>query len=170
MKTICVFCGASPGTSSAFTAAATELGKYFADNKINLVYGGSNCGLMGVLANSVLKNGGKVIAVMPEDLFKKCGRIREAKLIIVKNMQQRKQKMINLSDAFIVLPGGFGTLDEIFEILTYRQLGYHNKPCGFLNVRGYFNSLFDFIEDASAYGFIKPQHLKLAFSTNEIEK
>ena len=160
MKTICVFCGSRLGSNPEFASAAHDLGKYLGENKINLVYGGSDCGLMGILADSVLKYGSKVIAVMPEDLLKKCGHKAGTKLTIVKNMAERKQKMLDLSDAFIVLPGGLGTLDEIFEMLTYKQLGYHDKPCGFLNVHGYFNHIWDFIENASIYGFVEPEHIE----------
>lgn len=167
MKTICVFCGSRPGSNLEFTSAAFDLGKYLGENKINLVYGGSDCGLMGALAGSALKHGSEVIAVMPEDLLVKCGHKPGTKLITVKNMAERKQKMLDLSDAFIVLPGGLGTLDEIFEMLTYRQLGYHDKPCGFLNVRGYYNHIWDFIENASDHGFVELKDAKsIIFLTN----
>ncbi|MFZ4632065.1 MAG: TIGR00730 family Rossman fold protein [Patescibacteria group bacterium] len=170
MKTICVFCGSHDAAYFEFTAKAAELGKYLAGRGINLVYGGSNCGLMGVVADNVIKNGGEAIAVMPKDLLKRCGHKDGTRLITVQSMQERKQKMIDLSDAFIVLPGGLGTLDEAFEVLTYRQLGYHKKPCGFLNVNNYFDHIFSFVREAVSHGFIKPEHEKLIFSTKIIEE
>ncbi len=170
MKTICVFCGSNDGAYSEFTTEAAELGRYLARRGILLVYGGSDCGLMGVVASNVIKNGGEAIAVMPKDILKRCGHKDGTRLITVQNMQERKQKMIDLSDAFIVLPGGLGTLDEAFEVLTYRQLGYHQKPCGFLNVNGYYDHIFSFIRSAVSHGFIDQEHEKKIFSTRSIEE
>lgn len=170
MKTICVFCGSHDAAYFEFTSEAAELGRYLAQCGINLVYGGSDCGLMGVVASNVIKNAGEVIAVMPKDLLERCGHKDGTRLITVNSMQERKQKMIDLSDAFIVLPGGLGTLDEAFEVLTYRQLGYHKKPCGFLSVNGYYDHIFSFIRSAVSHGFIKPEHEKLIFSTRSIEE
>ena len=169
MKTICVFCGSRPGTNQEFSSAAFDLGRYLGENKINLVYGGSDCGLMGIVAENALKYGSEVTAVMPEDLLIKCGHKPGTKLITVKNMAERRQKMLDLSDAFIVLPGGFGTLDEIFEMITYRQLGYHNKPCGFLNVDGYYNHIWDFIENSEIFGFVEKHHADNVFFLSKLK-
>jgi len=169
MKTICVFCGASEKYNPIYLDSTRELSNYLSKNQINLVYGGSNLGLMGILANAVLNNNGKVTAVMPKDLLESCGNNNGSKLIIVENLQQRKQTMFDLSDGFIVLPGGYGTLDEIFEILTWRQLGYHEKPCGFLNVSGYYDLLMSFLDNALINGFVGPDHRDLAFAADNVD-
>lgn len=168
MKSICVYCGASLGFDSIYGEVAKSLGRYLAENSIKLIYGGSDLGLMGIVANSVLANKGKVTAIMPLDLKNRGGHDNESELIVVDTMHQRKQKMFDLSDAFIVLPGGFGTLDEIFEMLTWKQLGYHRKPCGFLNVNGYFDYLFSFLDHTLGQGFIRPVHREMAFATDNI--
>lgn len=170
IKTFCLFCGSSPGNNPEFTRAGLRLGKYLADNRLNLVYGGSDCGLMGAIANSALNNGGKVTAVITQELKDICGHENGASLIITKSMSERKQKMIELSDAFIVLPGGFGTLDETFEVLTSLQLGHYHKPLGFLNINGYFDSLLDFMDKACLSGFVKFSHRQMAFSSEKISE
>lgn len=164
MKAICVYCGSSSDIGVVYKEAAKELGQCLIKRNCELIYGGSNLGLMGIVANTVLSGGGQVTAVMPKDLEKRAGHGNSAKLIVVDDMHQRKQKMFELADGFIALPGGFGTLDEIFEMLTWRCLGYHEKPCGFLNVDGYFDHLLNFLDHSSAQGFIKPEHRELAFS------
>lgn len=168
MKKICVFCGASAGLNPDFHQSASDLGKYLAENELELIYGGSDLGLMGVLANAVRNAGGKVTAVMPLDLKELIGHEYEAELIVVNTLQQRKQQMFDLADAFIALPGGFGTLDEIFEMLTWSQLGYHVKPCGFLNVSGYFNDLLNFLDYSQSQGFVKPEDRRLALAADNI--
>lgn len=168
MKTICVYCGSRKGTDPAYLQAARDLGEHLSTLNIELVYGGSDLGLMGILASSVLHNNGEVTAVMPLDLKEKAGHKEGTKLIVVDTMHQRKQKMFELADAFIALPGGLGTLDEIFEMLAWSQLGYNTKPCGFLNINGYFDSLLSFLDNASAKGFMEPEHRTLAFATNSI--
>ena len=168
VKTFCLFCGSSPGNNPEFTKEGIRLGKYLADNRLNLVYGGSDCGLMGTIANSALNNGGQVTAVITRELKDMCGHENGSSLIVTESLSERKQKMIELSDAFIVLPGGFGTLDEAFEVLTALQLGHYRKSLGFLNISGYFDSLFDFIDNACVSGFVKFHHRQLAFSSEKI--
>jgi uncharacterized protein (TIGR00730 family) len=169
MKAICVYCGSNPGRSPIYQDTARELGLYFAINDIKLIYGGSDLGLMGALANSVLDNGGKVTAVITADLKARSPHDNSSELIIVDTMHQRKQKMSELADAFIAMPGGFGTLDEMFEMLTWRQLGYHSKSCGFLNVNMYFYHLLLFLNESSREGFLKKEHRPLAFFAESIE-
>lgn len=169
MKRICVYCGSSLGINSAHQNMARQLGKYLAISNIELVYGGSDMGLMGAIANSVLQNNGKVTAIMPTDLHKRCAHDNESELIIVDTMHARKHKMFQLSDAFIALPGGFGTLDEMFEMLTWSQLGYHKKPCGFLNIDGYYDGLLKFLDRSHCQEFIREEHRALALSDSTIE-
>jgi len=155
MKRICVFCGSSPGSQPEYGEMAAELGKELAKNNIGLVYGGGNVGMMGVLANSVVKNSGAVTGVITKKLFKmEVAFTQLSDLRIVDTMHERKAMMAELSDGFIALPGGFGTMDEMFEILTWSQLSIHQKPCGFLNVNGYYNKLIDFIDHMILENFI----------------
>ncbi len=158
IESICVFCGSSSGNSEIYTQEAEKLGKLFAKNKIKLVYGGSNVGLMGVVADSVLKNGGEVIGVLPRFLSdKEIAHLALTELILVDTMHQRKNTMAELSDAFIALPGGFGTLEELFEVTTWHQLGLHSKPIGILNLNGFYDSLFSLIENMASNGFLKEE-------------
>jgi len=159
MKRICVFCGASEGTDPEFVAAAVRLGSLLAERGIGVVYGGGRVGIMGALATSTLAAGGEVIGVIPKamvDLELANNDVTE--LHVVRSMHDRKAMMTRLSDAFIALPGGFGTLDELFEALTWSQLGIHTKPCGVLNVCGYFDGLLGFVDHAVKKGFIHPSH------------
>jgi uncharacterized protein (TIGR00730 family) len=159
MKQICVFCGSSLGFPSVYREAATELGKMLALKKIGLVYGGANVGIMKVLADTVLQSGGEVIGVMPQSLIdKEVAHQGLSKFHIVQSMAERKELMVQLSDAFIAFPGGFGTLDELSEILTFNQLRITDKPLGFLNISGYFDLLFDFIDHGVKEGFIRGEH------------
>jgi uncharacterized protein (TIGR00730 family) len=159
MKRICVFCGASAGRDHRFAEAARELGRTLADGQLTLVYGGGSVGLMGVLADAVLAAGGQVIGVIPQVL-----RIRElahrglSELEVVGSMHERKARMAELSDGFVALPGGMGTLDELAEILTWAQLGLHERPVGLLDVAGYFEPLVAFFDQAEAAGFIRSAH------------
>lgn len=162
MKKICVYCGSRPGNNPLFAAAAREVGEFLAAEKIDLVYGGSNRGLMGIVSSAVRQNGGQVHAIMPESLHKLAGHDNDAELTVVNTMHERKFKMFQQSDAFIALPGGFGTLDEMFEMLTWGQLGDHRKPCGFLNVAGYYNSLLNFLDQSVYEEFVSVQHRMLA--------
>ena len=147
MKRICVFCGSSSGNNSGYRAAATNLGKLLAERELTLVYGGGNVGLMGIIANSVLAHGGKATGVIPQFLVEKeLVHDRLSEVHIVDSMHERKALMAELADGFIALPGGFGTLEETVEVLTWAQLGLHRKPIGLLNVEKYFSALYEFFE------------------------
>ncbi|QRG65323.1 TIGR00730 family Rossman fold protein [Brevibacillus choshinensis] len=155
MKRICVFAGSNPGVNPAFEQAAVELGRELVARDLDLVYGGSNMGLMGRVANSVLTGGGKAIGVMPTGLFR--GEIVHTgltELHEVVTMHERKAKMNDLSDGFIALPGGYGTFEEIFEVVSWGQIGIHSKPIGLLNVDGYYTPLVEMVNHAKAAGFI----------------
>ena len=168
MKRICVYCGSRTGNNPLFAKAAKEVGEYLATERIELVYGGSNLGLMGIISSTVRKNGGRVHAIMPGDLYKLAGHDKEEELTVVNTMHERKFKMFQLSDAFIALPGGFGTLDEMFEMLTWSQLNHHGKPCGFLNVAGYYKSLLDFLDQSVYEEFVSVQHRMLAIVEDNV--
>ncbi len=155
IKSLCVFCGSSVGVDPVYKEAAIQMGTYLAENKINLVYGGGRIGLMGVLAETVLKNGGTVTGIIPKFLSTK--EIRHDGLtqcFEVDDMHTRKQMMYQLSDAFVAMPGGFGTLDELFEIITWHQLALHEKPIAIYNVHGYFNPLLSMVETMQTQKFI----------------
>jgi uncharacterized protein (TIGR00730 family) len=155
MKRICVYCGSSSGARQAYTDAAQALGKSLVRRGLGLVYGGSDVGLMGTLADTVLSQGGEVIGVIPEPLVaKEVAHRGLTDLRIVHSMHERKALMAELADAFIAMPGGFGTLEEFSEIVTWIQLGLHRKPCGLLNVEGYYDGLLAFLNHAVAEGFI----------------
>jgi uncharacterized protein (TIGR00730 family) len=165
MKRICVFCGSSPGRQPEYTACANELGMELTHRNIGLVYGGGNVGLMGAIADAVLKNGGEAIGVIPEHLMtREIGHKQLTKLHIVHSMHERKAVMADLSDAFIALPGGFGTFEEFFEVLTWSQLGLHLKPCGMINVLDYYTSLLRMLDHAVEERFLKPQNRALVLS------
>jgi uncharacterized protein (TIGR00730 family) len=162
MKRICVFCGSSPGSRPEYRAAAEELGAELVRRKIGLVYGGGNVGLMGVLADAVLKAGGEVQGVIPEHLMaREIGHDGLTKLHVVRSMHERKALMADLSDAFVALPGGFGTLEEFCEVVTWTQLGLHAKPCGILNVFGYYSPLLAMLDHAVQERFLKPENRAL---------
>lgn len=162
MNSICVFCGSSPGANGAYAEAARAFGALLATNNITLIYGGGKVGLMGQLADSVLKNGGDAIGVIPETLFKKeVAHESLTKLHIVENMHVRKALMYELSDGFVALPGGTGTLDELFEVFTWIQLGLLVKPVGLLNVDGYFDHLRSFLTHSVEQRFVKAEHLDM---------
>jgi uncharacterized protein (TIGR00730 family) len=159
MKKICVFCGSSPGAKPEYIQAARRLGFILAQRKIGLVYGGGKIGMMGQLAQSALENGGEVIGVIPRELAeKKLAFTGLADLRIVESMHERKSLMAELSDAFIALPGGLGTLEEFFEVLTWAQLGLHNKPCGLLNTGQYYTQLTGFLDHLVEQRFLVPAH------------
>ena len=162
MKRICVFCGSSQGVDPVFAQAATTMGHALAERRLGLVYGGGNIGLMGILADAVLQRGGAVIGVIPESLREKELAHRSlTELHVVGSMHERKALMAELADAFIALPGGFGTLDEFCEILTWAQLGFHVKPCGLLNVSGFYDPFLSQIQHAVRTRFIRPEHADL---------
>lgn len=158
MKTVCVFCGSSPGRNPAYREAAQKLGTIASEQGLRIVYGGSHIGLMAEISDAALAAGGEVIGVITGLLQKKVGHTGLSKLYIVKDMHARKEKMFHLSDAFIALPGGTGTFEEILEIMTWAQLGLHTKPFGFLNTCGYYDKLTGFLDFARDEGFIKPVH------------
>jgi len=158
MKRICVNCGSSSGTAKEYSETAAFLGNYLAINQIELVYGGASVGLMGAVANAVLQAGGKVTGVITQALAQKVKHDNLTEIIVVDTMHERKMKMFELSDAFIALPGGIGTLEEIFELLTWAQLEIHNKPVGLLNVAGYFNKLLEFLNYTVDQRFVKEEH------------
>jgi len=158
MNKICVFCGSSPGADPAYLQMANKLGKEIAARGFGLVYGGSNLGLMGTVAKSALVAGAKVTGVIPK-VFE--GRVQHPDLtevIITDTMHQRKAKMFELSDGFIALPGGFGTFEELLEMLTWSQIGYSSKPCGILNVNGYYDELLKFFDKSVEMRFVKQEH------------
>jgi uncharacterized protein (TIGR00730 family) len=159
MKRICVFCGTNPGARPEYGAAARELGRILAEQGIELVYGGASVGIMGELADSVHEHGGHVTGIIPQQLVKKEeAHTGIANLIVVASMHQRKSQMADMSDGFIALPGGIGTLEGLFEILTWAQLGIHAKPSGILNVAGYFDGLTGFLDHAVREGFLTEAH------------
>lgn len=169
MKAICVFCGANPGRRPLYAEAARALGADLARRGVTLVFGGGGIGLMGVVADAVLAGGGRAIGVIPESLVaKELAHKGAVTLRVVDTMHERKALMAELSDAFIALPGGYGTLDEFCEVLTWAQLGIHTKPCGLLNVAGYFDGFLAFLSHAAAERFIHPEHLEMLVSAREV--
>lgn len=158
MKSICVNCGSNSGSQPEYLKAAFDLGKYLGENEIDLVYGGAEVGLMGAVASSALDNGGKVIGVIPESFAGKVAKNNLTELHIVSDMHERKSKMFELAEGFIALPGGMGTIEEIFELLTWAQLGFHAKPCGLLNICGYYDRILEFLEHAVNQQFVRAEH------------
>lgn len=156
---ICVFCGSNAGADPAYAEAARSFGAMLAREGIGLVYGGGNVGLMGAIADAALAAGGEVIGVIPHGLARKeLAHEGLSKLHVVDSMHERKALMADLSDAFVAMPGGLGTLEEVFEVITWAQLGIHDKACALLNVRKYYNGLLDFLELAVRQSLIKPEH------------
>jgi uncharacterized protein (TIGR00730 family) len=159
IKTLCIYCGSSPGRLEIYGSAACTLATALVSRNINLVYGGAGIGLMGMVADQVLKLGGEVIGVIPKALaHKEVAHKNLTQLHVTESMHERKMLMAELSDGFIALPGGIGTLEELFEIWTWAQLGFHNKPCGLLNVEGYYDSLIGFLDHILAEQFVKKEH------------
>lgn len=168
MKALCVYCGSSFGKNPIYREAAQALGTRFAERKISLIYGGASSGLMGVVADAVLDAGGSAIGVLPEFMKEKeIAHTRLTELYVVDSMHERKAKMASLSDGFIALPGGFGTLEEIFEALTWAQVDIHRKPCAFLNINGYFDTLFSFLDHMASEGLLRPRHRALPLLASE---
>jgi uncharacterized protein (TIGR00730 family) len=156
---VCVFSGSSPGADIAYRAAATDLGHCLAERGIELVYGGAHVGLMGTVADAALEGGGHVIGVIPQSLVdREIAHPHISDLRVVESMHERKALMADLADAFIALPGGVGTLEELFEIYTWNQLGLHAKPLGLFNVRGYYDGLARFLDHAVAERFVTAKH------------
>lgn len=161
-KRICVFCGSSPGSLPDYLAAARELGAALVRHNLGLIYGGAHVGLMGEIANSVMQHGGEAVGVMPQSLIdREIAHQGLSELHIVQSMHERKALMAELADGFIALPGGFGTLEELFEIVTWGQLGLHRKPFGLLNVNQFFDQLIGFLDFAVSQQFIRPQHRQM---------
>jgi len=156
MQSIAVFCGSKFGKKPAYEEIARTVGELLAERNLRLVYGGGDIGLMGVLANTVVQQGGEVLGVIPDFLMQVEGRNAVAEQIEVKTMHERKSIMAEESDGFLILPGGFGTMDEFFEILTWRQLQLHHKPIGILNMDGYYDHLIALFDHMMAEGFVRP--------------
>jgi uncharacterized protein (TIGR00730 family) len=168
MNRICVFCGSSTGIRPIYAEAAREVGREFLRRNIGLVYGGGCVGLMGTIADAVVQGGGEVIGIIPEALVERELAHRDVtQLIVVRSMHERKAKMAELSDAFIALPGGYGTFEEFCEIITWAQLGLHRKPCGILNVGGYYEPLLALFDHAVAEGFLRPVNRQLVIQETD---
>ncbi len=167
---ICVFCGSSDGNDLSITDAAVKLGKLFVEKEITLVYGAVKIGVMGTIDKAVLDQKGEVVGIIPDFLMKKeVVHLGLSQLITTKNMHERKLKMQELSDGFIALPGGFGTLEELFEIITWLQLGLHEKPIGLLNVNGFYDDLLKLLETMVRNGFLKMENYELLLVDSTIE-
>lgn len=170
IASICVYCGSSPGRNPAYLEAARALAATLAQRRIRLIYGGAGIGIMGALADRVLELGGEVVGVIPQALaHKEVMHQQLTELHITDSMHQRKMRMAQLADGFIALPGGIGTLEELFEIWTWAQLGFHDKPCGLLNVADFYTPLLDFLDHVAAEQFVKPQHRELLMMESEPE-
>ncbi|MFT5217081.1 MAG: hypothetical protein ACI83H_002214 [Glaciecola sp.] len=169
IRAIAVFCGSSEGNDMEIISMAEDLGRIFAQENITLVYGAAKIGIMGKVAQASLDNQGKVIGVIPEFLkLKEVVHLGLNELITTKNMHERKLKMHELSDGFITLPGGFGTFEELFEIITWAQLGLHQKPIGLLNINGFYDDLIRMLETMVVKGFLKLDNLELLIVDNDI--
>lgn len=162
MKSLCVYCGSSIGASSAYADAARLMAKAMVDSNISLVYGGGKVGLMGVIADEVMRLGGEATGIIPKALMdKEVGHGGLTRLHIVKDMHERKAMMANLSDGFVAMPGGIGTLEELFEVFTWSQLGLHDKPIGLLNVSGFYDGLIAFLQQVVDQKFLRPEQASL---------
>lgn len=164
MKNICVYCGSSPGVTESYATAARQLAAQLVGQNLGLVYGGGNVGLMGIIADEVLRLGGQVTGIIPQALMsKEIGHTGLTKLHVVGNMHERKAMMAELSDGFIAMPGGMGTLEELFEVLTWSQLGFHEKPIGLYNTNNFYLKLHDFLQYTVAQGFLRQEYLDALF-------
>ncbi len=171
MKRICVYCGSSPGRNPAYQEAGRTLGRALVERGLGLVYGGASVGVMGQVADAVLEAGGEAIGVIPEALaVKEVAHPALTEQHVVPSMHERKAMMADLSDGFVALPGGWGTFEEIFEILTWAQLGFHSKPCGLLNVDGYYDHLHAFLEHAIEEGFVKAEYRAMVIVESDPDK
>jgi uncharacterized protein (TIGR00730 family) len=170
LRRICVFCGSSRGLRPAYQRAAEELGRYLAAQNIGLVYGGGNVGLMGAIADAALAAGGEVIGVIPQAIVdREIAHRGVTELRIVNSMHERKAMMADLSDAFIAMPGGFGTFEEFCEVLTWSQLGIHKKPCGLLNVEDYYSPLLAMFDHAVTERFVREENRTLVLADQTVE-
>lgn len=171
MKRICVYCGSNPGRQPEYVEAAERLGTLLAERGLGLVYGGAGVGMMGAVANAVLAGGGEAIGVIPSALAtREVAHPDLTALHVVESMHERKAMMAELSDGFLALPGGWGTMEEIFEALTWAQLGLHAKPCGLLNVAGYFDHLQAFLDHAMAEAFVKAEYKPMIMAESDPER
>lgn len=171
MKHLCVFCGSNSGAIPAFEEAARAMGAMLARRDITLVYGGGNIGLMGAIGDAVMAAGGKAIGIIPEALMRKeHGHRGITELRVVKSMHERKAMMADLADGFVAMPGGYGTLEEYCEVLTWTQLGFHRKPCGLLNVAGFYDPLLAFFDRATDQKFVRAEHRTLVLAGTDPEK
>ncbi len=162
LRSVCVFCGSKPGNHPAFAQAARDVGQLLAQHDITVVYGGGQVGLMGILADAALQAGGRVVGVIPQLLATvELLHPRATQMHVVDTMHARKAQMAALADAFIALPGGYGTLEELLETITWAQLGIHRKPIGLLNVQGYYDSLVQFFQQSVSRGFVRAEHMHL---------
>jgi uncharacterized protein (TIGR00730 family) len=170
LKRVCVFCGSNAGLRPEYADAARRLARVLSSRGIGVVYGGGNIGLMGIIADAMLEAGAEVIGVIPQSLVEReVAHAGLTALHVVQTMHERKAMMSSLSDAFIAMPGGFGTFDEFFEVLTWSQLGYHRKPCGLLDVAGYFDRMTAMLDHAVAEGFLRPAHRGLVITDRDPE-
>jgi uncharacterized protein (TIGR00730 family) len=168
VRRVCVFCGSSPGARPAYARAAAELGRLLVEERLGLVYGGASVGLMGVLADAVLEGEGEVVGVIPQALVdREIGHPGVADLRVVGSMHERKALMADLADAFVALPGGLGTLEELFEVYTWAQLGMHRKPCALLDVEGYYAGIAQFLEHAVEERFLPERHKAMLIVESE---
>nr|WP_314631612.1 TIGR00730 family Rossman fold protein [uncultured Noviherbaspirillum sp.] len=168
MASLCVYCGSAVGATTVYADAARALGRELVRRDISLVYGGGNVGLMGAIADEVMANGGRAIGVIPEALMKReVGHHGLTELHIVRDMHERKAMMAELAEGFIAMPGGFGTLEELFEVTTWAQLGLHQKPIGLLNVDGFYNGLIDLATHLVGQGFVRPDHAQLLMHASD---
>lgn len=170
IKSVCVFCGSSSGENPEYLAAAETLGKFLAANLMRLVYGGASIGVMGRIADTVLDGGGEVVGIIPELLQGEVAYAGLTKLHVTRTMHERKAMMFEMSDAFIAMPGGLGTLEEIFEVLTWAQLGYHAKPCGLLNTAGYYDKMLEFLDHSVREKFVRPENINMLLVDDTPEK
>jgi uncharacterized protein (TIGR00730 family) len=170
MQSLCVFCGSSVGNDPAFRRMAEALGQALVDRQITLVYGGGNIGLMGVIADQVMGDGGRAIGVIPKQLVEKeLAHQGITELRVVASMHERKALMAALADGFLALPGGYGTIEEFSEVLTWGQLGLHAKPMGLLNVAGYFDHFLQFLDHAVEVRLLRPEHRQLVLESDRVE-
>lgn len=168
MKSICVYCGSSAGTEPVYADAAREVGRLLAERGLRLVYGGGRVGLMGMVADAALAAGGTVIGVIPKALAdREIAHTSLTELSVVSSMHERKARMAEMSDGFLALPGGFGTWEELCEMVTWGQLHLHEKPCGLLNVAGFYDPLLLFFDRAAEAGFVRPEHRAMVLSEED---
>ena len=167
---LAIYCGSAMGNHKVFQESTEQLGYYLAEQGVDIVYGGGNVGLMGCIANAVLAAGGQVIGVIPDHLKQKeIAHLGLSKLHVVADMHERKAKMMSLADGFVALPGGVGTLEEIFEAWTWGQLGLHSKPCAFYNVEGFYDPLLNMVTSMQSAGFVKPTYLDMLINESQPE-